>query len=141
MAKDIPKAVSPDGEVSVKVVAGLCYGTESPVFTATPSLYWDVHMQADALFEEKLPASYNAFMYVLQGSVKIGPKEVDGEHGTCAILENGDSVSVRSGTDGARFVFIAGQPLGEPIVQHGPFVMNTREQIRQAFQDYSAGKF
>lgn len=127
--------------MSVKVVAGECYGTSSPVFTATPTIFFDVRMQGDSLFEEQVPAAYNAFLYVLEGSVKIGSKEVAGEHGTCAVMENGDCVSVRSNAEGARFVFIAGKPLGEPVVQHGPFVMNTREEIQQAFQDYAAGKF
>ncbi len=123
------------------MIAGVCYGTESPVFTATPSMYWDVHMKPNSVFQENIQVTYNAFVYVLKGIVKIGPKEARGEHGSCAIFGKGDYIVIKSSSESARFVVIAGEPNGEPIVQHGPFVMNTREQIRKAFEDYSAGKF
>ena len=141
LAKDVPLAKSPDGKVEVKVIAGRCYGTESAVFTVTPSMYLDVRMKGNATFQESIPSDYNAFAYVLDGSVRVGPNETDGVHGTCLVFGPGDFVEAKSGTEGARFVLIAGQPLGEPVVQHGPFVMNTREQIMQAFRDFSAGKF
>lgn len=139
--KDIPTARSPAGDVLVKVVAGKCYGVESAVFTATPTMFWDVRANGGAVFEEKLPASYNAFVYVLEGTVQIGADQKQGEHGTCAILGEGESVIVKAVTEYARFVVISGKPHNEPIVQHGPFVMNTNEEIRQAFRDYSEGKF
>ena len=137
----IPTATNDDGSVSVKVIAGKCLGVESPVFTATPSMYWDVTMKKGAEFEEVIPNDYNAFVYVLGGTVNIGKNQQQGEHGTCAILGDGDTVLVKAGENGARFVVVSGRPNNEPIVQHGPFVMNTRKEIQQAFTDYAAGKF
>lgn len=69
-----------------------------------------------------------------------GTSAVEGTHGSCLVFGPGDSVTVKA-VEKARFVVLAGQPLNEPVVQHGPFVMNTREEILQAFQDFNAGKF
>lgn len=124
----------------MKVIAGKCFGIESKVFTVTPTLFWDVHMLQKAIFEEKIPVDYNAFMYVLSGTIQTGSKREVGKHGSCVIFGPGESVKVVS-EGKARFVILAGKPLNEPTVQHGPFVMNTREEIMQAFRDYSANKF
>lgn len=140
-AADIPTATSPNGDVSVKVVAGRCYGIESGVFTVTPTMFWDVRAKANATFEELLPPEYNSFVYVLEGSVLIGSDMKKGEHGTCAILGGGESVVVKTGDVDSRFVVISGMPHNEPIVQHGPFVMNSNEEIMEAFRDFSSGKF
>lgn len=140
LAKDVPLAESEDGLIQVKVIAGKCLGVESEVFTETPTLYWDVRTKGATTFWEVIPEEYNAFVYVLDGKIRSGKKGVEGTHGTCLLYGPGEGVQVS--TDGeARFVVLAGLPLNEPVVQHGPFVMNTREQIMQAFQDYSAGKF
>lgn len=140
LAEDVPLAKNKDGLIEVKVIAGKCLGIESKVFTETPTLYWDVHTKGATTFSEAVPEEYNAFVYVLDGKVKSGKKGVEGTHGTCLLYGPGEGVQVS--TEGvARFVVLAGLPLNEPVVQHGPFVMNTMEQIMQAFQDYSAGKF
>lgn len=141
LSDEVPLATSADGAVEVKVIAGKCLGVESRVFTATPTLYWDVHLRRAATFEEVMPADYNAFLYVLEGDVSAGDRDPKtGSHGACMVFGSGESVKVSSqGT--ARFVVLAGRPLKEPVVQHGPFVMNTRKEIMEAFQDYSAGKF
>lgn len=126
--------------IEVKVIAGKCLGVESAVFTQTPTLYWDVRTNGATTFAEQIPEHYNAFMYVLSGTVMTGKNDQKGTHGTCVVFGPGESVSVRA--DGkSRFVILAGEPLNEPVVQHGPFVMNTREQIMEAFRDYSKGKF
>ncbi|KAI0561522.1 pirin [Gracilaria domingensis] len=140
LAEDVPLAKNEDGSIEVKVIAGKCFDVESKVFTQTPTLYWDVRMLKGATFEEQIPEQYNAFIYVLEGKVTAGKKDVEGEHGACMVFGPGEGVQIKS-DDEARFVVLAGQPLDEPIVQHGPFVMNTKEQIMQAFRDYSAGKF
>lgn len=124
----------------MKVIAGKCYDVESEVFTQTPTLYWDVQTLKGATFEQQIPSEYNAFIYVLSGKVTSGRKDEEGEHGTCMVFGPGEAVQIKS-EGKARFVVLAGQPLNEPVVQHGPFVMNTREQIAEAFRDYSAGKF
>ena len=124
----------------MKVIAGKCFSVESKVFTETPTLYWDVRILKDATFEEVVPPEWNTFIYILDGTVEVGPKKVEGIHGHCMVLGAGEKVQVSSKAK-ARFVVLSGQPLNEPVVQHGPFVMNTQEQIMQAFRDYSAGKF
>lgn len=140
LADEVPLAKSKDGRIEVKVIAGKCLGIESKVFTVTPTLFWDVRLLQKATFEEKIPVDYNAFMYVLNGTVHTGSKREAGKHGSCIVFGPGESVRVSS-EGNARFVILAGKPLNEPIVQHGPFVMNTREEIMQAFRDYSANKF
>lgn len=138
---EIPTAQSKDKLVEVKVIAGKCFGVESPVFTQTPTLYWDVSMKENSTFEENIPNQFNAFMYVLEGTVRVDGNI--GTHGSCLVFArgtSGDSIKITSKSN-TRFVVLAGKPLNEPVVQHGPFVMNTREEIMQAFQDYSANKF
>lgn len=136
----MPLAKSDDGLIEAKVVAGTCLGVESNVFTQTPTLYWDVRTKGATTFTESIPEHYNAFVYVLSGTIKTGKKDVEGTHGTCIVFGPGESIAVKT-TGQARFVVLAGEPLNEPVVQHGPFVMNTREQIMEAFRDYSNGKF
>lgn len=140
MSEDIPLAKSHDGKVEVKVIAGKCYGVESAVFTETPTLYWDVRTNDAAVFKEKVPEDYNLFVYVLEGSVKSGKRDIEGTHGTCMMFGAGDQMEITA--DGkSRFVVLGGLPLNEPVVQMGPFVGTTREQVMQAYRDYSAGKF
>lgn len=140
MADEVPLARSDDGLIEVNVIAGKCLGVESAVFTQTPTLYWDVKTEGATTFTEEVPEHYNAFMYVLSGTVMTGKEGVKGTHGTCVVFGPGESVSVTSAGK-ARFVILAGEPLNEAVVQHGPFVMNTREEIMEAFRDYSDGKF
>jgi quercetin 2,3-dioxygenase len=141
-ATDIPSAKSPDGKVTAKVVAGECFGITSPVFSKTPTMYLDVTMEPNAVLSDlAVPKSYNVFIYIIDGTLVVANHSESGVHGSCLVLTSGDSVSAVAGKEGARFVLIGGEPIGEPVVQHGPFVMNTREEILQAFRDYEAGKF
>lgn len=100
--------------------------------------YWDINLTADSKFEESLNPSHNAFIYVLNGHVSIGLNETKLSKGQLAILEPGSDVLIQS-TDNSRFVLIAGKPLNEPVFRGGPFVMNSRQQILDAFADYSHG--
>jgi redox-sensitive bicupin YhaK (pirin superfamily) len=86
-----------------------------------------------------MPAEHQAFAYVFSGAARIGGTDVKAGH--LALLDSGDHVSVTAGPEGAALVIIAGQPIKEPIARYGPFVMNTREEIEQAFRDYQTGKF
>lgn len=142
LAADIPIAKSTDSKVSAKVIAGECFGVKSKIFSKTPTMYLDIQMQPSASVEKlDIPETYNAFIYVLDGTVSVSDHGDQGSHGSCIVLSSGNHVSLKAGSGGARFVLIGGEPLGEPVVQHGPFVMNTREEIMQAFRDYSDGKF
>ena len=97
---------------------------------------------AGGRFEAPLPAGHNAFLYTYEGSAKVGPEGEQRElpHRAAGVLSDGTSLLVQAGPEGARFLLLAARPLREPVVQYGPFVMNTREEIEQALADYRDGK-
>ena len=143
--RDLPAAAIPEftaeGGVRVRVIAGESHGVAGAVTRpGTEPLYLDVHLPAGARFAQPLPAGHNAFTYTFRGSVRVAGTEVPDRH--MAILANdaGDSAIVEALTE-ARVLVVAGRPLNEPIAQYGPFVMNTADEIRQAFADYQRGAF
>ncbi len=144
--RDIPAAEIPVfrtvAGATVKVIAGASHGVQGAMQReATAPLYLDVHLPAGARFAQTLPATHNAFLHVYRGAASVCDKTV-GER-QLAILanrEDADGIVVEATRD-SRLLLIAGRPLGEPIVQHGPFVMNSEEEIRAAFADYRAGRF
>ncbi|XP_014680797.1 PREDICTED: pirin-like isoform X2 [Priapulus caudatus] len=134
---DIPKVTS-EG-VTVKIIAGETMGVKSQVRTLTPSYYFDISMEKGAHMKLPLPKGWTTFVYTLTGTVQFGPsaqvKEVE-EHST-VVFEDGEMVEAQNkGDKPARFVLLSGQPIGEPVVQHGPFVMNTAEDIQATIKDY-----
>ncbi len=135
----IPELQTPDG-VTVRVIAGHSHGVEGAVQRdRTQPLYLDLHFQEGARFTQPLPATHNGFVYVYRGNLKVGGTTVSAQR--MAILANdGDSVMIEADSP-ARALLIAGRPLKEPIAQYGPFVMNTKEEIMQAVQDYQSGRF
>jgi len=138
---EIPEVTTPEG-VKVRVIAGASHGVEGAMQReVTEPLYLDLEIPAGASFAQALPATANAFVYVYRGDLQILGTHVPVQR--MAILANGadrDGVVLRADVP-TRALLIAGQPLGEPIAQHGPFVMNTRDELIQAVEDYSAGKF
>src|SRR5689334_4313623 len=138
---DVPQFTTSSG-ARVRVIAGRSHGVEGAVQRATTEpLYVDIELPAGADFAQALPPSHNAFVYVYRGDVAIGGTQVPAQR--MAILANdagSDGVVLKAG-QAARVLLIAGKPLGEPIAQHGPFVMNTTEEIYQAVRDYQSGKF
>ena len=136
----LPKFRTPEG-VEVTVIAGSSHGTVGAVTRdITQPLYLDVHLPAGSHFEQPLPAAHNAFVHVYRGEVLIAGQSVPRQR--MAILSNApqtDGVRIEARQE-ARLILIAGQPLREPIVQYGPFVMNTKEEIYQAMLDYREGR-
>ena len=144
-AGEIPVAEAGAG-VRVRVIAGRFEHdgvvTDGAVRTAeTDAHYFDVHLDAHAVLEAPLPREHNVFLYAYEGEAFGGASRSPLSQRTGAALSAGDVVRVEAGAEGARLLIIAGRPLGEPVVQHGPFVMNTREEIAQAIADYQAGTF
>lgn len=145
--RDIPRGEIPEWQgrgVTARVIAGRTQGVDGAVQRErTEPLYLDVHLQADgAVFEQPLADTHNAFAYVYRGAARFGDTEV--AVGRMALLANtagSDGVRVQAAQPGTRLLLIAGRPLGEPIAQYGPFVMNTHEQIVQAVEDFRAGRF
>jgi redox-sensitive bicupin YhaK (pirin superfamily) len=140
-SEEIPELVTPEG-VTVRVIAGESRGVSGAVQrTTTEPLYLDVHLPAGSRFEQALPPGHNAFVHVYRGTATVGDTAVAANR--MAILANApdrDGVVIAA-AEPARALVIAGRPLGEPIVQYGPFVMNSKEEISQAVQDFQAGRF
>jgi redox-sensitive bicupin YhaK (pirin superfamily) len=136
-AEEIPAAPFSGG--SVKVIAGTYGSTRGPVQGgSTDPLYWDVRLDAGKTFEAKIPASHAVYIYPFEGSVEVEDRVLKTHQG--GVLGSGDTVTVKAGPDGARFLVLAAKPIKEPVVQYGPFVMNTREEIEQAIRDYQSGE-
>lgn len=128
-----------------KVIAGTLQAEGNSVAgpiqgLATDPLYLDVQLPAGAAFTQPVAGDHNAFIYVFEGSATVGAAARSLATHSAGVLAAGDLVEVCAGSDGARFLLLAGRPLGEPVVQHGPFVMNTREEIEQAIRDYHSGE-
>lgn len=138
-SKDISRGESEDGGVEARVIAGEALGAASPVYTRTPTMYVDFTMRPGSHLHQPVPEGWNAFVYVVDGEGVFGRETATAHY--CLVLGPGDGVSVwNRSTRPLRFVLVAGQPLGEPVVQHGPFVMNSRAQIQKAMEDYYYGK-
>jgi hypothetical protein len=139
-AAEIPAVKLPGGATLHLIAGRLGSGKTGPIQgIATDPLYWDVELPDHATLEESIPAGYNAFVYVISGSVSIEGKRITAANG--AILSDGSKILISTNHEPARVLVIAGRPLGEPVARYGPFVMNTREEIAQAFADYRAGRF
>ncbi|MBC9070535.1 pirin family protein [Thauera sp. CAU 1555] len=139
-ANELPRFTTADG-VAVTVIAGESHGVPGAVQReATAPLYLDLHLPADSSFAQPLPAGHNAFLYVYRGEVQVAGRQVSA--GKMAILANepdADGVRIEAPGD-ARALLIAGRPLGERIVQYGPFVMNSEQEIYQALADFRDGQ-
>ena len=129
----------------IKVISGTTsQGTTGPVTQPlTDPLYLDVSLDPQASFEETVTATHNAFVYVVDGEVSL--QDADGsetrlQRDQLAVLGTGDRIAVQGETGAARFLLVAGKPLGEPVARGGPFVMNTQDEVRQAFSDYQRGR-
>jgi quercetin 2,3-dioxygenase len=141
-SQSIPSLTTKEG-VHVRVIAGESQGvTGAMTRTHTEPLYLDVQFEKDADFVQPIASAHNAFVYVYRGQLDIvGSQQTRTLQSTqMGILDHqGDALRLRASAQ-TKAIVIAGKPLNEPIVQYGPFVMNTREQIMQAFEDYQAGK-
>ena len=143
-APDRIPEVAPAEGVRVKVIAGVVDGVRGPIEQpATDPLYLDVALQPGATWTHALPDGHNAFAYVFEGAAEIGEGEEARSLKTheLAVLGGGERLVVRPVDAQARLIVVAGRPLGEPVARHGPFVMNTREQLMQAFVDFQEGRF
>lgn len=137
----IPEYVTPQG-IKVRVIAGSSNGVTGAVTREiTEPLYLDIHLPAGATFSTALPSTHNAFIYVYRGAVTVDDVQVASRRmGILSNVPEADGVTLYAAED-TRLILIAGKPLDEPIVQHGPFVMNTQQEIHQALSDYNNGMF
>lgn len=133
----VPEIAS--GGQRIRLLAGHYDSHTGPVTDEyTQAQILDVTLPRAADFEHGLPSGHTAFVYVFEGSARIADKAIPLHH--LAVLGAGDTLRISTGDEGVRFLLVAGRPIGEPIVQYGPFVMNTREEIEQAMADYRDGR-
>ncbi|HEV2703122.1 MAG TPA: pirin family protein [Steroidobacteraceae bacterium] len=139
----IPLA-SPARGVQVKVIAGKVAGVTGPVVQpATDPTYLDVELDPQASLVHTLPPGHSAFVYVFEGALTVGTGAAAAhlaQH-TLAVLGDGAEVRLRAADLAARAILVAGRPLREPVARYGPFVMNTQDELRQAYEDYRNGRF
>ena len=144
----IPVA-TPAAGVTVKVIAGRVDGVSGPISQpATDPTYLDIALEPGAEFTQRLAPDYAAFLYVFEGSLGVGPSPETSELRTheLGVLGEGGEIRLKGLTAGAggtvaRAILVAGRPLREPVAKYGPFVMNTREELQQAFDDFQRGRF
>ena len=139
--RDIPEALSEDGLARVRVIAGEALGIAARIDTHTPIIYQHWSLQPGASISQPLSADHNGLLYVFSGSLIVDTTPL--EDGQMTVLGDGDIVemTVPSSADyAAQVLLLGGVPLNEPVVQQGPFVMNTRAEIDQAMQDYREGR-
>ena len=144
----IPTA-TPNKGVRAKVIAGRVNGTHGPISQpATDPTYLDLEIEPGAEFVQRLAPDYAAFLYVFEGTVRVGVGATASTIKTqeLAVLSEGEEIRVgglSAGADGkvARAILVAGRPLREPVARYGPFVMNTREELLRASEDFQSGKF
>ena len=134
--------VHKDSEKKIKVIAGKFGDAEGPVkgHNVEP-VYFDIELEKDKEFNFDLPLTHNSFVYLIEGEIKIGDKNHDKVSGsTLILLTKGKKLKVK-GINKSKFLLISGKPIGEPIARGGPFVMNTKQEILKAVEDYQTGNF
>jgi len=145
--QEFPPDVMPVEELvdsgNIRVIAGTTNaGTVGPVINEhTEPLYMDIRLNADAELSQDIADSHNAFIYVIEGSITVRASDVDLNTGDLCVLGEGDEVTITALEKGARFLLVAGKVLNEPVAKGGPFVMNTRKEVMQAFDDFQNNKF
>ena len=156
---EIPEVVRPGGE-RIRVIAGEVDGTEGPVREiVTDPVYLDVIVPPGVTFSHEEKPGRTVFAYVIDGKGFFDDRrdpyavEVEGRQyldlegeaaigpGNAVLYGDGDGIRVTAGGGGTRFLLISGQPIGEPVAWYGPIVMNTREELRVAFEEYRNGTF
>jgi redox-sensitive bicupin YhaK (pirin superfamily) len=141
-AQKIPEATSQGGKVRVRVVAGEALGARAVIDTNTPILYLDFTLEPGADVTLPVGSDHQVFAYVFGGEAELGEAGTRVSDGQLGLLGEGDVVRLRSpeGGKGARLLVLGGVPIGEPVARYGPFVMNSPDEIAQAFRDYETGK-
>ena len=136
-SEDIPETTSEDGTVWAKVIAGEALGTSAVIDTVIPITYIHMKMQPGATYIHACEADHNVMVYTFGGSLTIEGRSL--HDGGLGLLSPGDSVELTAEEDGTEFLILGGPELDEPIARYGPFVMNTRQEIYQAVEDYNNG--
>lgn len=140
LATDIPVVDLPDDAGRLRVIAGSFAGAEGPARTFTPINIWDVRLARGKAATLDVPDGHTLSVLVLSGAVEIDGREIAREAQTVVLGREGGGITVEANSD-AKILILSGAPIDEPVVAHGPFVMNTIGEIKQAMLDFQAGKF
>ena len=139
---DVPEIEEADG-TKIRIICGSFNGVKGPVDNiAAAPIYLDVSVPSGQTKTIGVEATRHAFAYVFAGAGAFGDASgPTADNRSLVIFDNGDEVMVRAGDDGVRFLLVSGRPLGEPVAWRGPIVMNTQEELRQAFDELDKGTF
>jgi quercetin 2,3-dioxygenase len=137
---DIPVVDLPSGAGTARIIAGEYDGSRGPAHTYTPMNVWDLRLHAGKRIELEVPENRTTAIVVLRGTVQVSDSEILRDAQFALLDPDGTTFSLEANNDAAILV-LNGEPIDEPIAGHGPFVMNTREEIHQAIQDFSTGRF
>jgi redox-sensitive bicupin YhaK (pirin superfamily) len=137
---DIPSVPLPEGAGRVRVIAGDYQGHTGPARTHSPLDVWDLRLNAGQRTRLPLVNGHTAALVVLRGRVRVNGEAEASDAQLVQLGREGEALDIEAGTD-AVLLFLGGEPIDEPVVGHGPFVMNTREEIIQAFHDFQSGRF
>ncbi len=144
--QDIPAARIPSVEadgVRIRVIAGTLEGVRGPAEAHVPVRLLDMSLAAGAAYEVDAPAGRGCFLYVAEGALDgrdgLG-RAIEVPAGTLAVVRGEGGLALKAGATTTRLLYAEGKPIGEPVARHGPFVMNTRAELIEAFEDYNAGR-
>ncbi|MCX2888038.1 MULTISPECIES: pirin family protein [Pseudomonas] len=140
LANDIPVVALDAGAGSLRVIAGDYRGHQGPARTFTPMDVWDLRLNAGANLQLPVAAGRNAALVVLRGNLRVNGEREAGPSSLVLLDRAGENVSVEA-LDGASVLLLSGEPIDEPIVGYGPFVMNSQAEIAESFDDFHAGRF
>ncbi len=138
-AVQIPDVPLPDNAGLVRIIAGRFNGAAGPAHTFTPINLWDVRLNSGHAAELAVPAGHNTLVFVLSGQIELASGETVNEAGLAILDPAGDSIAMKA-IENAKLLVMDGEPINEPVVAYGPFVMNSQAEIQQAFQDYQNGR-
>lgn len=138
--EEIPQVELPGASGSLRVIAGEYAGHKGPARTFTPINVWDLRLRRDGMADLPLPEGHTVALVVLRGTVMVNGRDVAREGQFVLLERSGGAVAVEANSD-ATVLLLSGEPIDEPVVMHGPFVMNTAEEIRQAIADFQGGRF
>jgi redox-sensitive bicupin YhaK (pirin superfamily) len=140
VSRDIPEVALPDAAGTMRIIAGTYEGREGPARTYSPLNVWDLRLGRQQRFRFDVPAGWTTAIVVLHGTVLVNDSEIVREAQFAVLDPAGSGVALEANND-ATMLVLAGEPLDEPVVGHGPFVMNTRTEIIEAIQDFNSGRF
>lgn len=138
--KDMGKFTLPDGMGTVEIIAGEYNGVKGPAFTFTPMHVFNAKLLKDAVADFSFPASYNTGFLIIEGEVSVNGEKTAPEDSFIYFDRKGTEIRLKALKD-STILTLSGEPINEPIASYGPFVMNTDEEIKEAYEDYYNGKF